>query len=209
MVEFVPQPDPALSLAAIDTLGLIGASPIGKTALHSIGGHQLNLAVQHLGNLIFSGATDSNVKIRAMEAASHLLQLPPQTQDPNLLNLCQSWFVRLTALSPATEIMRLCHLPFSNIRLAALQMVRSIADQPWGQAALKDHPGFQEYILNRSTESEFEGWNAKFEIIKTMVEASQVTRNVFGDPYFVRLKGYILEGALFQSVETEVATMEM
>ena len=45
VIGLVPQPDPALAPTAIDTLGLIGSSPIGKTALNSIGGNRMNVAI--------------------------------------------------------------------------------------------------------------------------------------------------------------------
>ena len=46
VITFVPQPDPSLSPTAMDTLGLIGSSPLGKTALNSIGGPRMNEAVR-------------------------------------------------------------------------------------------------------------------------------------------------------------------
>jgi len=208
VITFVPQPDPALSSTAIDTLGLIGSSPLGKTALNTVGGVRMNTAITHLGTLIFSSATSSDIKLRAMESLEHLFKLPVNLQDENLLNLTQSWF-SLISSSPMAELMRLCQLPFLNIRCAALAIIRSVADQPWGQRSLHDHPGFQEYILNRETESEIQGWTAKYSVVQTLVDAAASTRQIFGDPYFMKLRAYVLEGVFFTPAETEVATMEV
>jgi len=207
VITFVPQPDPSLSPTAIDTLGLIGSSPLGKTALNSIGGPRMNDAVRHLGTLIFSSATASEVKLRAMESLELLFKLPSNLQDENLLNITQSWFSLMHA-SPMAELMRLCQLPFLNVRCAALGIIRSIADQPWGRRTLHGHPGFQEYILNRETESEIRGWSAKYSVVQTLVDSAAFTRQIFGDPYFMKLRAYSLEGVFYTPAETDVATME-
>jgi len=208
VIGLVPQPDPALAPTAIDTLGLIGSSPIGKTALNSIGGNRMNVAIGHMGTLVFSSATSSEIRIRTMESLEHLFKLPPDVQNENLLNLTQSWFAH-TSSRPMAELMRLCQLPFLNVRCAALSIIKSIADQPWGQRTLKNHPGFQEYILNRETESEIQGWTIKYSVIQTLVDTPTTTRQVFGDPYFMKLRAYSLEGVFYSPTETEVATMEL
>jgi len=208
VITFVPQPDPALAPVAIDTLGLIGASPAGKSALNSIGGPRMSNAIRHIGTLVFSSATTSELKLRAMECLEHLFKLGIEHQNENLLNLTQTWF-SASSSSPTAELMRLCDLPFLNIRCAALAVLTSIADQSWGQAALRDHPGFQEYILNRETESEIRGWSAKYNVVNALVRAADTTRRIFGDPYFIKLRGYLMDGVFYHPTETEVATMEM
>ena len=81
-----------------------------------------------------------------MESLEHLFKLPTNLQDENLLNITQSWFSLMHA-NPMAELMRLCQLPFLNVRCAALAIVRSIADQPWGQRTLHNHPGFQVGVI--------------------------------------------------------------
>ena len=67
----------------------------------------------------------------------------------------------------------------------------------------------KEYILNRETESEIQGWTAKYSVVQTLVDAAASTRQIFGDPYFMKLRAYVLEGVFFTPAETEVATMEL
>ena len=67
----------------------------------------------------------------------------------------------------------------------------------------------QEYILNRGTESEIQGWTIKCSVIQTLVDTQSTTRQVFGDPYFMKLRAYTLEGVFYSPTETEVATMEL
>ena len=63
--------------------------------------------------------------------------------------------------------------------------------------------------MNRETESEIVGWSAKYNVIKAMVQTPETTRRVFGDPYFIKLRAYLLDGVFYHPTETEVATMEM
>ena len=63
--------------------------------------------------------------------------------------------------------------------------------------------------MNRETESEIQGWTAKYAVVNALVNTPETTRQVFGDPYFMKLRGYLLEGVFYHPTETEVATMEM
>ena len=63
--------------------------------------------------------------------------------------------------------------------------------------------------MNRATESEIQGWTGKYSVIQTMVDAPTLTRLTFGDPYFMKLRAYVLEGVFYTPTETEVATMEL
>ena len=62
--------------------------------------------------------------------------------------------------------------------------------------------------MNRETESEIRGWSAKYSVVQTLVDSASSTRQIFGDPYFMKLRAYSLEGVFFTPTETEVATME-
>jgi len=208
VITFVPQPDPSLAPVSIDTLGHVASSPAGKSALNSIGGARMLNAVRHVGTLAFSSATTTELKLRAMECLEQLFKLRVDQQNENLLNLTQSWF-SASSSNPMADLMRLCELPFLNVRCAALAILASIADQSWGQTAQRNHPGFQEYIVNRETESEIQGWTAKYAVVNALVNTPETTRQVFGDPYFMKLRGYLLEGVFYHPTETEVATMEM
>ena len=42
--------------------------------------------------------------------------------------------------------------PFPELRVAILLVFQALAFQPWGQTIMNDHPGFREYLLDRSTE---------------------------------------------------------
>ena len=67
-----------------------------------------------------------------------------------------------------------------------------------------EFPGFNEYLLDRSTEKTKEGKESKFEIVKALAE-SPTTLNIFGQPYYVKLKAFYLQGPLYVQTESQVA----
>ena len=65
-------------------------------------------------------------------------------------------------------------------------------------------PGFNEYLLDRSTEQTKEGKEGKYSIVKTLVD-SPTAMELFGRVYFVRLKEFEREGPFYVKVESAVA----
>ena len=80
--------------------------------------------------------------------------------------------------------------PFPELRVANLLVFQALAFQPWGQTIMNDHPGFREYLLDRSTEKNKEKKEGKYAIIQILADSPTV-REVFGDPYYVQLKTYM------------------
>ena len=94
--------------------------------------------------------------------------------------------------------------PFPELRVAILLVFQALAFKPWGQTIMNDHPGFREYLLDRSTEKNKEGKEGKYAIIQTLAD-SQTVRDVFGDPYYVQLKTYCYEGPFYVRAQAQVA----
>ena len=94
--------------------------------------------------------------------------------------------------------------PFPELRVAILLVFQALAFQPWGQTIMNDHPGFREYLLNRSTEKNKEGKEGKYAIIQILADSPTV-RDVFGDPYYVQLKTYCSEGPFYVRAQAQVA----
>ena len=100
--------------------------------------------------------------------------------------------------------MSLADQPFAELRVAILSMFKALGQQPWSQSIMNNHPGFREYLLDRSTEKTKEGKEGKFEIITTLANSPTV-RDIFGDPYYVQLKTYCSEGPFYVRAQAEVA----
>jgi 26S proteasome non-ATPase regulatory subunit 5 len=61
-------------------------------------------------------------------------------QDTQSLALTKSWFEQL-APNPMELVMSVCRQPFIELRLATLQVLRVLAEQPWGQESISNTPG--------------------------------------------------------------------
>ena len=104
-------------------------------------------------------------------------------------------------------LLNIASQPFTELRCGALDLFNTLANVPWGQQSLNNYPGFNEYLLDRSTEKSKEGKDAKFAIVKTLAESPTVV-DVFGAPYMMHLKRYQNDGPYFVKVEAAVAFEE-
>ena len=94
--------------------------------------------------------------------------------------------------------------PFPELRVAIQLVFHALAFQPWGQTIMNNHPGFREYLLDRSTEKNKERKEGKYAIIQILTDSPTV-REVFGDPYYVQLKTYCSEGPFYVRAQAQVA----
>ena len=100
--------------------------------------------------------------------------------------------------------MQLSEQPFPDLRSALFGFMQALALQPWGQRLMNDHPGFKEYLLDRSTEKTKEGKEGKYDIVATLANSPTVIE-IFGQPYVVHLKAYCSQGPFYVRVQAEVA----
>ena len=94
--------------------------------------------------------------------------------------------------------------PFPEVRLSALNLLKVLAAQPWGQRLLHAQPAFLEYLLDRSTEHDKEGKQAKFEVVEALVNSPTGT-DILGRENMVKLRAYHMEGPFYVRVESAVA----
>lgn len=101
-------------------------------------------------------------------------------------------------------LMDVARQPFAGLHCAALNVIKSLALVPWGQNKLHAHPGFEEYLLNRTTETFKEGKECKYDIVAALVQ-SPSTASIFGNVYFTKLHQYYVEGPFYIAATAAVA----
>jgi 26S proteasome non-ATPase regulatory subunit 5 len=189
---------------AVETIGFVGESADGKRALEKLG-DAMQSCCRRLGKFITNSQTD--VRVKSLDATRQLIYLPVEHQTNELLALTEHWFSLLSD-GAGTDVLRVilsvAKQPFAELRLVALGLIRSLALVLWGQRILHSHPGFNEYLLDRSTEGTKEGLEEKFSIVKTLVESPTVA-DVFGWEYVARLRTYERDGPFYVRRETQVA----
>ncbi|XP_077442488.1 26S proteasome non-ATPase regulatory subunit 5 [Vanacampus margaritifer] len=199
--EMASDTDPTMVGVAMDTLGLLGSTVEGKQVLHKTG-DKFKSVMLRMSQLAIAGATE--LRVRCLEAISHLLTLQPEQQTEDLLALTESWF-RLLSKQPIDMFRDISTQPFPELHCGALRVFTAIAAQPWGQRLMVSTPGFMEFILNRSTGQSKEAKDAKFELVGSLLSSSSAAE-ILGSQNYISLKSYQREGAYYVSAVALVGT---
>lgn len=105
-----------------------------------------------------------------------------------------------------TFLLTFCRCPFSDIKIAALKLLRVICGDSWGEQALADTAGFVEFLLDRRVEFDKEAVQEKYLVIKKLADKNvDDEMSVFDAATRVNLKKYIAEGAFYVTGIVEVA----
>ncbi|XP_056146925.1 26S proteasome non-ATPase regulatory subunit 5 [Lampris incognitus] len=199
--EMALDPDPALTVVALDTLGLLGATVEGKQVLQKTG-EKFKAVLVRMSQLANSGATE--MRVRSLDAISNLLTLQTEQQTEALLALTESWF-HIVSVQPMDMIRNISTQPFPELHCGALGIFTAIAPQPWGQKLMISTPGLMEFIVDRSTSKSKEAKDAKFELVGALVTSSTAA-DIMGSQNYLSLKTYIREGPYYVSAVASVST---
>lgn len=82
--------------------------------------------------------------------------------------------------------------------------MQAIAGQPWGQRLMISTPGFVEYIVDRTTEADKSSKDAKFALVKALVNTKTIAE-IFGNQHYLQLRAYLQEGPYFVKAVATVA----
>ena len=156
--------------------------------------------------MIFFCSGSSN---RAIGCLADLFHLSSSTDHPSASN----------ASSITEQIYRLCNRvfsilpiliqiakqPFVDLRLAAYRCLLELTRSSWALHAMNNEPGFVEFLLNRSTEKDKEGKEAKFAIIQSICHDGEEAKLAFGNVNYLKLRRYVNEGVFYVEPEANVA----
>ena len=124
-------------------------------------------------------------------------------QTEELLQSTEQWFSFLHS-DPLQLLENLLRQPTLPVRCAAFRLLQRLAVLPWAQRLMCNRSGFNEYLLDRSTEHDKECKNGKYDVVKTLCE-SPTALDVFGREYHMKLREFVKEGPFFVRTETQVA----
>lgn len=170
----------------------------GKILLHELHSNKLNETLNDIGKSIH------NLPIPLQTRALNCLEIIFQSSDDvpnNLIDMItEIWFFRLTGTNQLTFVQDFCRNPFPEIKIAALGLLRSICCYRWGQRALSETAGFIEYLLDRNIEFDKDAIHEKYNVIKTLADAS-----IFDAGTILQIRQYIKDGAFYVQGAMEVA----
>ncbi|XP_063172097.1 26S proteasome non-ATPase regulatory subunit 5 isoform X1 [Candoia aspera] len=184
--------DPTLFGVAVDTIGILGSNVEGKLVLQKTGS-RFHRVLNRIGHQIKNAPTE--MRIRCLDAVSSLLYLQPDHQTEDLLRMTESWFSCLSN-QPLELFRSISTQPFPDLHCAALRVFTAIANQPWAQQKMLASPGFVEYIVDRAVEPDKASKEAKYELVKALVN-SKTAAEIFGNQHYLRLRAYMREGPYY------------
>ncbi|XP_075690727.1 26S proteasome non-ATPase regulatory subunit 5 [Rhinoderma darwinii] len=183
---------------AVDTLGVLGSNVEGKQVLQKTGS-KFDDVFKRIGHHAKNSSTE--LRVRCLDSISSILLLPPDNHTDDLLAMAESWF-RGMSNQPVEVFRSIASQPFPELHCGALKVFTAIANQPWAQRMMIDSPGFVEYIVDRTVDPDKDSKDAKFELVKSLINA-KTTAAVFGNQHYLRLRAYHREGPYYiQAVST-------
>ncbi|KAJ7418490.1 26S proteasome non-ATPase regulatory subunit 5-like protein [Willisornis vidua] len=190
--EMAESQDPTMVGVAVDTLGVLGSNVEGKQVLQKTRSRFQSL-LSRIGQQAKNAPTE--LRLRCLDAIAALLYLPPEQQTEDLLRMTESWFTSLSS-QPLELFRSISTQPFPDLHCGALRVFTAIANQPWAQKLMLDSPGFVEYVVDRSVEPDKASKDAKYELVKALVNSKTIAE-VFGNQYYLRLRAYLQEGPYY------------
>ncbi|KAM8933708.1 26S proteasome non-ATPase regulatory subunit 5 [Pelodytes ibericus] len=185
---------------AVDTLGVLGSTLEGKQVLQKAGGRFQNV-FKRVGNHAKNSTTE--LRIRCLDTISSLMYLPTETHTEDLLAMAETWFNSLSN-QPIDFFRSIVSQPFPELHCGALKTFTAIANQPWAQKLMIQSPGFIEYVVDRTVDPDKESKDAKFELVKALVNSPTIA-GIFGNQHYLRLRAYHREGPYYIKAISAVA----
>ncbi|XP_075041763.1 26S proteasome non-ATPase regulatory subunit 5 [Mixophyes fleayi] len=185
---------------AVDTLGVLGSTIEGKQVLQKTG-IRFNNVCRRIGQHAKNAPTE--LRVRCLDSISSLMFLPLDEHTDDLLAMSESWFKCLSP-HPMELFQSMATQPFPELHCGALKVLTAVANQPWAQKMMIDSPGFIEYVIDRSVDPDKDSKDAKFELVKALVN-SKTSMEVLGNQHYLRLRAYLREGPYYVKAVSTVA----
>ncbi|KAF6779541.1 hypothetical protein AHF37_01067 [Paragonimus kellicotti] len=205
--------DPAITLAALESIGHIAGRHEGRKVLHKLLTYSgtLHPILIKLGQFVKNSS--STICVRALDSLAKLTQQvthPVNVADATeQTKIALEWAGYVGQMGESTELSTLSSQlqsagkllkrltilatnPYSDIRLAALKAVCALSTQPWGARLLLDQPGCMEYLLNRNTEVGLQEtphlMQTKYEIVCNILSTSESSKRYELTEFLVLLR---------------------
>lgn len=191
-------PDETLWNVSVDTFGLLCSNQSGRTLLASQK-QATGQVLRKLGELI--AFSPSEVRCRAMRAVGMMVSCVEDCSWEQ--SISRQWFTQVHS-SLFQLLLSIVRQPFADLRLAGLMVMVELSFWEWGQHQMQTCPGFLEYLLDRSSESDKQGRELKYEIVCRIVQ-SECGEAVWGKVDIFKIKKYHKEGPFYYSGNSTVA----
>ncbi|CAH0393967.1 unnamed protein product [Bemisia tabaci] len=198
--EAVDSPDRDTVCKALETVSYIATTTRGKQLLSTYD-NKMTITIEQIGSYL--KGMPMEYKVTAMNALANMFKLDITDLTDDLLSITKSWFYKLGE-DPMQNIMSICRQPFVETRCAGLLVLKSLAILPWGLEEFVRYPGLLEFLLDRSSDTTMQCKDAKYQVIKQIIEAPKA-KEILPGPMYVRMREYVRQGLVHVPVQMEVA----
>lgn len=200
LFECVTSDDLSILPVAYDSFGYISHQHDGKSLLYYHFGALMKSTIKHFSTVIRTLPHD--LKVRLIRCIDCIVQ--PEHDigavDNELSTIAQTWYNYLTDEENLNFVMDYLRTPFSDMKRAALSMLKSLIRYDWGQLYLRNTGGLLEYLLDRKQETDKDVKLEKYEIIRNLTRSK-----VLDSQTIAELKKYVSEGPFYVQAVLEVA----
>lgn len=188
-------------IPSLELIAMVAYSPEGKVVLQK---HDEKY-MRHVMGKLFTAMTKlpSEWRVRGLHALANIIHVETEYITPELTRLNEAWFNQLGS-SALGFLIQMAYQPFSDIKAAALLVILNMANQKWGQYKIAEFPGMLDFLLDRRTESEAEGFQMKYDILKSIVD-SKTGECGFDSREYQSIVEYVRQGPFYAPSTTEVA----
>ncbi|KAK6639279.1 hypothetical protein RUM43_007551 [Polyplax serrata] len=194
----IEENDESLLGVTITSIGKVGSSCSGRNILkqHKDQMRRFFTKTQQFLNC------KTDLAVTVVNSLSELLK--KINGDASCNEITEEWFDYM-GFNATEVIVNLGKLPFIEIRLPALALLKTLAAHSWGAKKLCNYPGMIEYLLNRSSEYNKDCKQTKFDIVCNIVQSAGNSNDFLNPDVLHTLKEFVKEGPFYVPLEVETA----
>lgn len=200
-LEAIQNPqDDSIWGVAVDTFAFIASTQRGRGPL-ALYTAETETAIKVLGKFTIQAKTE--LRVKSLKALAVILSCEETNSEESLNNKWAS----LAIPNFISVVMAIAKQPFPDLHYAGLDFLTSVAKEKWGMVAMGACPGFMEYVLDRSTESDKTGKELKYDLVNTLATCPYC-EEILGASVLLKLKQYVNEGPFYVLTDPASATLE-
>lgn len=198
--EDVNSHDATMRCLCAETISFICSRDEGLKVMYNSELDSLKDVIRIMTKIISNPGEDDYARERTLQSLTTMFE--HDVHDVELSMMCEKLY-RYIDDDPMLFLFNLAKIPFAEIRHGSFALLANISKYNWVEQDMVTCPGFMEYILDRSTETEREGRELKYNIIKCLSLSATAVDNL-GRDYFDKLKKYCEEGPFYAESHVSV-----
>lgn len=175
VIDGLSSSDASLRALCAETIGQISTSGASVKLLHERHISEMKQAYQRIGAMCASGSEDFAVKCRVVDAVGQVFS--HDGSDVEISMMCEKVYRNLRE-HPMKLLFELLQHPFPELKASAYRLLCGVLKYSWAEQDVALSPGFCEYLLDRSTETEKEGRELKHEAVQLLANSATSADNL-------------------------------